>query len=85
MYNENSRTQCKDGKGRVDGLHRCTVSRELGVTRIYALFTRRAKYPLVPLPTEWKQVRVYDYGQFFENEGAKRPAFSVRGLIFPMR
>jgi hypothetical protein len=46
--------------GLVDGLHRCTAAREMGVSHIRAVVLSEIppQFPLVPLPLEWRDVRV---------------------------
>jgi hypothetical protein len=46
--------------GLVDGLHRCTAAREMGISHIRAVVLSEIppQFPLVPLPLEWRDVRV---------------------------
>lgn len=44
--------------GLVDGLHRCMAVRRGGLGRIRAIVASGVPYPLVPLPAEWRKVKV---------------------------
>lgn len=50
-------------KGLVDGLHRCTAARQVGVSRIRASFTSNVPLPLVPLPAEWSEVQAHSQNE----------------------
>jgi len=42
--------------GLVDGLHRCYVARDLGLSKVRAIVVSNVHYPLVPLPASWAEV-----------------------------
>lgn len=46
--------------GLVDGLHRCQVARDLGLTHIRAITVSGVPFPLVPLPASWHEVITYN-------------------------
>ena len=47
-------------QGLVDGLHRCTAAREIGLQQVYAIVAANVPYPLVPLPVHWADVMKYE-------------------------
>lgn len=46
--------------GLVDGLHRCSTARTVGLSKVRAIVAANVPYPLVPLPADWRDIRVYE-------------------------
>ena len=59
VYREREKTEYIFGL--VDGLHRCIVAHDLGYKRIRTIVVSNVQYPLVPLPTGWNEIKVFEH------------------------
>jgi hypothetical protein len=60
----------------VDGLHRAWFARNLGHTELACAVIRDVVVPLVPLPLEWEEVRVYPVGEHPDAQDKRAYRFS---------
>jgi len=58
--------------GLVDGLHRCTAAKHLGLKEIKAIFLSKVDAPLVPLPVKWSEITQYSSTDSLRKEQKRR-------------
>jgi HD superfamily phosphodiesterase len=59
-YTEAGRPGNTPLRGLMDGLHRCSTARAMGLSKVRAIVASDVPYPLMPLPVDWAEIQTYE-------------------------